>query len=203
MQTSDVESKCCPTWLCRQYRHKNSAVAQRMLPSCLTGTRLQACIIYIGQADVSDAVGYLRKINAALRSDRDRNPQHALPPGAGQNVVYDIVKLRLGLGLIRKKIVLNSSDHRVGVDGGNAVLNTVRDLQPEEITIPRQLWELAGTVQWFYPDHSRPLSEQLDQLSEFLWRNTTCHREEEDSSDDGVTGEQMQYARCTLTVLAK
>lgn len=162
-----------------------------------TGLRLQVSLSYINRRALCQAVKYLSNVNRNLR---DSEPQCALPAGVGHKVVYDIMLLRLGLRLIGKSIIHLQQDH---LDGGNAVLNTVRDLQPEEITIPRQLWELAGTVQWFYPDHSRPLSEQLDQLSEFLWRNTTCHREEEDSSDDGVTGEQMQYARCTLTVLAK
>lgn len=151
----------------------------------LAGLRLGVELSNVSRMSVKEATEYLSNINSQLRTGQ--SAQTAAAGGAK----YDIPLLRQGLQLIRKSV--GDTDRQS--ESSNAVLQTVRTLQPEEICIPLECWQKAGTVKRFYTDPSKTLEEQLEELSEYLWRNTTCYE-----GETRTTGECHGLQPCDNTV---
>lgn len=129
--------------------------AQLQLMLVMHAGRPCLSLVYRTQKELYDTLLYLDKCRQ----------QKANPPAS-----LNLQRLRLGLELIRKHV--DKSDY-----GNDTLLDIVFALHPEEIQIPRQCWEDAGTIKRIYPDASKPLSQQLEELSKAVWRMTTLVQE--------------------------
>lgn len=129
----------------------------RGVVSLLAGLRLCLGLVHRTRKEIHDTLKYLYTIN----QQRARLPDD-----------INMQCLRLGLELINVPVQKSAEDD------ATLLLDTVMSLQPDQIRIPRQCWEMAGRTQRIYTSNTQlPLTQQLEELGASVWRMTACYKE--------------------------